>query len=294
MIKTKREFKKISHDPSTILSVKIDAVGTKDKVLLEKIAVVIDNPEIIAVLGKSGIGKSLFLRAISGNYLEQDGLKFEGEIRVHGEVFWDTTMHRKTFGNKPFWSIHRKNEVIYLPQNYYLPEFLTVRQILRLTEAKEERIYHLLDKFKLLDKMNVTPDKLSGGQRQRVAIIRCILLEPTVLLLDEPSSALDFVNESFFGSFLKSLKEEFKGAIVYSTHSVNLAHTADTIMLLSRNWGKKPLSPTGIVFDSKPQRFSKKIYRRSILDSHPNFETEEIHQYLTHPYSIPPDNSIFR
>ena len=89
-------------------------------------------------------------------------------------------------------------------------------------EASKERAMKLLERVGLADKANEFPSRLSGGQRQRVAIVRCLAMDPDIILFDEPTSALD---PEMVGEVLAVIRElaESRSTMVIVTHEMKFA-----------------------------------------------------------------------
>jgi len=128
--------------------------------------------QIVSILGPSGCGKTQLFKVISGLRPPTSG-----EVLLKG---------------KPT----NPGEVGVVPQNYPLFKHLTLKQNLELV-AKDKVIMNTwLEEFDLIDKVSLYPAQLSGGQRQRVSILQQLLCSEHYLLLDEPFSGLDVVNEA--------------------------------------------------------------------------------------------------
>jgi polar amino acid transport system ATP-binding protein len=145
----------------------------------------VDSHEIVAVIGASGSGKSTLLRAI--NLLERID---DGRILLAGDDISDPRVDVDR--------VRARIGVVF--QQFNLFPHLTVldnvtlasRRVLRRGRREsEERALALLDRVGLADRAGSYPDRLSGGQQQRVAIVRAVVTEPELLLLDEITSALD-------------------------------------------------------------------------------------------------------
>ena len=173
--------------------------------------------EIVAVVGPSGTGKSTILNLIS----KLDTVDF-GEIVIDGKVGY-MFQHDLLFE----WQSVLKN-------------VLTGVEIKRkITKEDKEKALRLLEKYELLDFSSSYPKELSGGMRQRVALIRTLMINPDILLLDEPFSALDAqtrINVS--NDVYKTIKEEKLTAILV-THDISEAISlADRIIILSKRPAK--------------------------------------------------------
>ena len=173
---------------------------------------------VLGLLGASGSGKSMTLRCIAG--IETPD---KGKIVLNDRVLFD-------FENKINIPI-RDRKVGFLFQNYALFPNMTVEQNigfgLTKSTSKAERIYKIKNKindFQLKGMEKRYPYQLSGGQQQRVALARALVVDPEILLLDEPFSALD---DYLRNSMMIQLKEdllEFKGTSIFVTHNMEEAY----------------------------------------------------------------------
>jgi polar amino acid transport system ATP-binding protein len=154
-------------------------------VVLRSIDLTVDLHEVVCLIGASGSGKSTLLRCI--NLLETVD---EGTIVVDGQTI--------TNGQVDVNALRRKIGIVF--QAFNLFPHMTVMQNITLAPRKARRLSkaearvqasELLARIGLLDKANEFPDRLSGGQQQRVAIARALAMSPTLMLLDEITSALD-------------------------------------------------------------------------------------------------------
>lgn len=183
--------------------------------------------DIIGILGASGSGKSMLLRCISG-LVNPD----EGKIIVNGKTFFDS---QSKINLMP-----RERKVGFLFQNYALFPHLTIWENIsfgldRLSKAdKDRRVTELMERFHLKDMERRYPSQISGGQQQRVALARAVAIEPEILLLDEPFSALDdHLRNHMIKEMSESLKA-FQGNTLFVTHNMEEAyHLCDRIAVLN-------------------------------------------------------------
>ena len=176
--------------------------------------------EFIAIVGPSGCGKSTLLSLISGLLFPENG-----EILLEGRPV-DTA----------------KTAVGYMLQKDHLLEWRTIYQNVtlgleiqhKLTTENKLRIEKMLDDYDLSTFRNARPSQLSGGMRQRAALIRTLALNPNLLLLDEPFSALDYLTRiSVCDDIYRILKKEGKTALLV-THDLSEAiSVADRIIIFS-------------------------------------------------------------
>ena len=184
--------------------------------VLRGIDLVLAEHEVLCLIGASGSGKSTLLRCI--NLLEPIDA---GRIVVAGEEITapDVDVDR----------VRRHIGIVF--QNFNLFPHMTVldnvtlgpRRVLRRPRAEaEERADALLVRFGLADKRDDYPDRLSGGQQQRVAIVRALAMDPSLLLLDEVTSALD---PELIGEVLNVVRELAADGMtmVFATHEMGFA-----------------------------------------------------------------------
>lgn len=184
--------------------------------VLKGIDLDVDEHEVVCLIGPSGCGKSTLLRTI--NLLEKiDG----GTIHLDGQLISDGSTNPN--------AIRQKVGIVF--QSYNLFPHMTVLKNLTLGPIKatgmergaaETKAKELLDRFGLADKVNEYPDRLSGGQQQRAAIVRALVGDPEVLLLDEITSALD---PELVGEVLSVIRElAGRGlTMVLATHEMGFA-----------------------------------------------------------------------
>ena len=188
---------------------------------LDNISFDVNNKDFICILGPSGCGKSTLLNIISG-ILEPSS----GDVLYNNE---DIHKHLDKLG--------------YMFQKDHLFEWETVWTNVTLglrikklmTPENKERVEHLLKEYDLLKFKDHYPRELSGGMRQRVALIRTLALNPDLLLLDEPFSALDYQTRlRVCDDVCSIIKKEQKTAIMV-THDISEAISlANRVLVLSK------------------------------------------------------------
>ncbi len=188
--------------------------------------------EILVLFGPSGAGKTQTLNAIAG-LMTPDA----GEITLDGTLFFRAN---GTPGQTPAVNLPaRKRHVGYVFQQYALFPHLSALEnvsyaLWRQPDARQ-RAEALLERMRLTDLANRYPHELSGGQQQRVAIARALAMEPRVLLLDEPFSALDSEIRTQLHEDLLRLQAEAELIVIYVTHNLEDAFTVGHRLAVVRN-----------------------------------------------------------
>ena len=184
-------------------------------VALDHLSLVLPDKGFITIYGASGCGKSTLLNVLGGLDLAD-----EGEMIVNG---------RKTskFSTSD-WNSYRNQEVGFIFQNYYLLPHLTVAENIAITlqmskQTKEmnQKIHDALAAVDLVKFEKRYPKQLSGGQQQRVAIARALITNPTIILADEPTGALDEKSSKIVMNTLKEISKEH--LVVMVTHNERMA-----------------------------------------------------------------------
>jgi phosphate transport system ATP-binding protein len=210
--------------------------------------------QVTALIGPSGCGKTTFLRSLNRMNDSVSSFRIEGQIRYHGHDIYgsnvDTVEVRRRIGMvfqkpNPFPKSIFDN-IAWAPRN------LGMRQGLHERVEKALRGAALWDEVK--DRLKDSALGLSGGQQQRLCIARAIAIEPDVLLLDEPASALDPIATGAIEDLIHSLKGRF--TIVIVTHNMHqAARVAERTAFFSlETRGEKPIG-TLIEFDDTEKIF---------------------------------------
>ena len=208
---TAKELKMVFDGKTTLNSVSFDVI----------------DGEFLSILGPSGCGKTTILRILIGLLKPTSGT-----ITQDGEAITDHSPSDRGMG------------IVF--QNYALFENMTVlgnvEYALKIkkenksaeTRAKvRERALAIIEQMGLSDHINKKPTELSGGQQQRVAIARTMVLNPDIILFDEPMSALDVDTRLSLRAELKRIQREFGTTMIYITHDQEEAFAmSDRIMIM--------------------------------------------------------------
>ncbi len=204
-----------------MLELQSAALSYANQVIFEHISFRLPAGKFLALLGPSGVGKTSLLRLIAGLHQTRP----QAQSKISGQVLWN---HQPVF------------EVAYMAQQDGLLPWLTVIDNLLLSfhlqnkTLPKEKAYHLLQQVKLENVAQVYPEALSGGMRQRVALIRTLLQDAPVVLMDEPFSALDALTRLEVQEVAAKLLREHHKTVVMVTHDpLEALRLADEIKVLS-------------------------------------------------------------
>lgn len=200
-----------------------------DFAALDNLSVDVMAGEFLSVLGPSGCGKTTLLRIIAG-LLSPD----EGRILLDGRDITHASPSDRSLG------------IVF--QNYALFENMTVfdnvayaaklkakREKSATVEEVKARTHELLGELGIADLAGKHPGALSGGQMQRVAIARTLILNPDIMLFDEPMSALDIATRIQLRAVIKDIQAKFGTTMIYITHDQEEAFAmSDRIMVMER------------------------------------------------------------
>lgn len=180
--------------------------------VLKDISFDVKEGEIVAIVGPSGSGKSTLLNIISSLIKPT-----KGQINVNGEIGY-MFQHDHLFNWRTVW----KNILIGL-------EIKKHKSL-----DNENRLKELLTKYGLIDFIDNYPQELSGGMRQRIALIRTLATNPSILLLDEPFSALDYQTRINVSNDIYRIIKDQKVSAILVTHDISEAISmADKVIVLS-------------------------------------------------------------
>jgi ABC-type Fe3+/spermidine/putrescine transport system ATPase subunit len=190
---------------------------------LQDIDFTIDEGEYFGVLGPTGSGKTLLLKTIMGFYKPD-----QGRILLDDQDITDTPVAKRGLG--------------YMPQSYTLFPHLTVRQNIEFgpkmrgmeRRQRSERTAEILDLLDLVSLDRRMPHTLSGGEKQKVALARVLVLQPKVVLLDEPLSTLDANTRETLQEELRTVHRALQMTILHVTHDQMEAFSLTKSMAIMR------------------------------------------------------------
>jgi phospholipid/cholesterol/gamma-HCH transport system ATP-binding protein len=215
---------------STVIAVEDLHKSFGSQRVLNGISLAVKRGETLAVLGRSGTGKSVLLRLIIG--LQKPD---SGSVRIHGQDIAPLALDQMG-------EIRKKMGFLF--QHAALYDSLTVEQNVafplehhkkEMSKAEQhERVMQLLAEVGMEGALAKMPSDISGGMQKRVGLARALVLEPDILLLDEPTAGLDPISSGEIDDLVLRLQQEHHMASIVVTHDLHSAKTiADRLALLN-------------------------------------------------------------
>ncbi len=203
-------------------------VGTNRLPVLKGLDVSLEKGEMVAVVGASGVGKSTLLHVLGGLDAVEKGTVRLGETELTSLSDADVVAFRN------------KNVGFVFQFHHLLPEFTAVEnaempmRIARLSHATgRKRAEELLRRVGLGERLEHRPGMMSGGEQQRVAIARALMMDPAILLADEPTGDLDEQTADTLHELLREMHKERGLTSLIATHNPRLAAACDRVLRLA-------------------------------------------------------------
>lgn len=212
----------------------------KDEITLDNVSFSLDEGSINVFVGENGAGKSTIFRILLGFLKPKNGhISFD-----------DTDLLALSSGN-------RAKYIAYVPQNVEMPglsvfDVVAMGRIphnsIKLDDVDKKVILNTIKEFGLEKIASKNANELSGGEKQLVAIARAVAQEPKIIILDEPTSNLDVVNEYIVKKYIKKLKEK-NLIVILSLHNLNMAYALGDYYVFIKN-GKVIASGAKDIFNN--------------------------------------------
>ena len=251
-----------------IVGVGKDASGQR---ILDNVSLFVDAGETLCVVGESGSGKSVTSLAVMGLLPKKTLVPTHGSIRLAGEEILTATDRRlrslrattmAMIFQEPMTAL---NPVV--PVGRQIDEVLRTHTSLGARERKK-RILDMMNQVRLPDVERIFssyPHRLSGGQRQRIMIAMALILEPKLLIADEPTTALDVTTQKQIVSLISDLQKDHGTAVLFITHDMGVvAEIADRVAVMRQGRVVETGSLDAIL--RKPQQ----DYTRNLLSAVPS------------------------
>ena len=216
----------------------------KTKIAVNNINFKINENKIVGLLGPNGCGKTTTIGMILGLLKPTSG-----QVLING----------KNIENNKISILHKMN---FISPYIELPKKLTVKQNLIVygklynIQNLKQRINFLSEKLRLGDLLDKITGELSSGQKNRVSLAKALINDPTVLLLDEPTAALDPETADFIRTFLEKYKEEKKISVLLASHNMDeVKRLCNSVMMMKDG---------NIVDSGTPENLIKKYGQKNL------------------------------
>lgn len=198
--------------------------GGAEKVVVKDLSFTVKKGEFFSILGPSGCGKTTCLRMISG--LERPT---SGTVRMNGQVVNDVHPHKR--------NVHTvfQKYALFPHLNVFDNVAFGLRMKKRSEREVKDRVLRMLKMVRLDDYASRPIQQLSGGEQQRIALVRALVNEPAILLLDEPLAALDLKLREQMQQELSALQKQLGTTFIFVTHDQGEALTlSDRVAIMNR------------------------------------------------------------
>lgn len=201
--------------------------GTATRQVLDKLSLTVNAGETIAIVGPSGSGKTTLLNIIGTlDQADSGSVVFDGV-----DVMLKNSGELTAFRNQKIGMIFQLHHL--LPQCTLWENVLVPTIPLKIKDENiEKRAEELLKRTGIWEQRFQKPTELSGGECQRAAVVRALINQPSLILADEPTGALDHGNAQLLTDLLLDLNREMNTALIVVTHSVELAKRMDRMFRL--------------------------------------------------------------
>ena len=202
---------------------KVYGKGEAEVIAVNDVSFEVEEGEFVAIIGPSGSGKTTILHMIAG--LEKPTA---GKIYFYGKDMYEM--------NKRDLTILRRQKIGIIYQFYNLISTLNVEENITLPieldkkKGNREKLDKIIKFLNIDNRKKHLPNEISGGQQQKVAIGRALIIDPNIILADEPTGNLDSNSSEEIIQLFKKINKEYHQTIIMITHNLEIAKQADKII----------------------------------------------------------------
>jgi oligopeptide transport system ATP-binding protein len=224
---------------------------------LDDISIEIESGKTMAIVGESGSGKSTLAKALI-RLIKID----RGDIYFKNKKISDLSSKEMKFFRKDIQMIFQDPYASLNPRfkvKDILEEPLIINKIGNKLE-RSKKINSMIEKVGLTDDdLEKYPHQFSGGQRQRIGIARALILEPKIIICDEPVSALDVSIQAQILNLLKKLQKEFSLTLLFITHDLRVVKQISDSIYVMRSGKLMEQGKTDIIFQNPEHEYTKML-----------------------------------
>jgi len=230
--------------------------GFGEQEVLKNVSLQLFNGENLVVLGKSGSGKSVLIQCIV-RLISPEG----GTINVFGENV--SALNRNGLNEL-------RKKIGFLFQSGALYDSMTVKQNLEfplrrikkdlIQKEIDEKVKEVLVHVGLFDALNKMPSQLSGGMRKRISLARTIIVDPLIMLYDEPTTGLDPVTSGEISLLINDVQKQYKTSSIIITHDIECTRTTANRVIMLHN-GEVYMEGNLEKFEKSTDAFIKSFFK---------------------------------
>ena len=218
------------------------------KNVINDISFSVNNGEFLSILGPSGCGKTTLLKILIGIEKATSGKIYKNGIDI-------TTLDASKRGMGIVFQNYALFPNMTALENVMYALNLKIKNKIEAKNKSEE----MLNMLNMQEHINKYPHELSGGQQQRVAIARTLVLNPDIILFDEPMSALDADNRLYLRKELKNIQKRFKTTMIYITHDQEEAFSLSDRVMVMNNGNIEQIDVPNVIYNSPANEYVKKF-----------------------------------
>ena len=236
-------------------------VAANDKILVDSVSFKLNRNETLGILGQSGSGKTLTVLSTMG-LLDRNIYEISGSIKFMGQEILELS-EKET-------ALIRLSDIAMVyqnPFNTFSPVEKINKQLDRIYKIKklkrdDIKIKYLLEKVSLSESyLKKYPHEMSGGELQRMVIVTALLLNPEVLICDEPTTSLDIKTGKSIIELLKKLQKEEKFSIIFISHDLDMIKDISDNLIVMKNGKIVEKGKASEVINNPKDEYSRKLLK---------------------------------
>ena len=236
-------------------------ISANDKILVENVSFKLNRNETLGIIGQSGSGKTLTVLSVMG-LLDRNIYEVSGSIKFMGKEILELS-EKET-------ALIRLSDIAMVyqnPFNTFSPVEKINKQLDRIYKIKklkrdDIKIKYLLEKVFLNESyLKKYPHEMSGGELQRMVIVTALLLNPEVLICDEPTTSLDVNTGKSIIKLLKKLQNEEKFSIIFISHDLNMIEDISDELIVMKSGKIVEKGKASEVINNPKDEYSRKLLK---------------------------------
>ena len=236
-------------------------IAANDKILVDSVSFKLNRNETLGIIGQSGSGKTLTVLSTMG-LLDRNIYEISGSIKFMGQEILELSEKETALIRLSDIAIVYQN-----PFNTFSPVEKINKQLDRIYKIKklkrdDIKIKYLLEKVSLSESyLKKYPHEMSGGELQRMVIVTALLLNPEVLICDEPTTSLDIKTGKSIIELLKKLQKEEKFSIIFISHDLDMIEDISDELIVMKSGKIVEKGKASEVINNPEDEYSRKLLK---------------------------------